>query len=112
MITRRFDRSTARLSAEEVCPRPIRVFSEILQFLRRHLVQLLIFAPGAFVLMAVHESTHAVMALARGGVSHNRHRSSTPAEISFRGLLLVRVGIYYAAGGRPERRTYVVSRRP
>jgi hypothetical protein len=57
-----------RQPAEKVCPRPIRIFSEILRFLRRHLVHLLLFVPGAFVLVTVHESTHAVVALARGGI--------------------------------------------
>jgi hypothetical protein len=37
------------------------------RFLRRHLVHLLLFVPGTFVLVAVHESTHAAAAWARGG---------------------------------------------
>lgn len=48
-------------------PKLMNISSEILRFLRRHLVHLLLFVPGAFVLVTIHESTHAAVALARDG---------------------------------------------
>ena len=73
MTTKLLEGFRVRRPAEEVGPRPIRIFSEILWFLRRHLVHLLLFAPGVFLLVTVHESTHAVVALARGGTIQEMH---------------------------------------
>jgi hypothetical protein len=88
MTNKRLDGLTGRLSAEEVCRRPIRILFEISQFLRRHLIHLLIFVPAAFVLMTVHESAHAVVALARGGVIQELHllptRQNWGGSISFK----------------------------
>ncbi len=67
MTIKLFGGSGGRQSAEGVCPMPIGICSEILRFLRRHLVHLLFFVPGAFLLVTVHESTHALAALAQGG---------------------------------------------
>jgi hypothetical protein len=74
MTTKLLEGFRGRQPPEEVCPRPKnRILSEILRFLRRHLVHLLFFVPGAFILVTVHESTHAVVALARGGIIQEIH---------------------------------------
>ncbi len=73
MTTKPLERISVRQSAEEVRPKPIHLGSEILRFLRRHLVHLLLFVPGAFLLVTVHESSHAVVALARGGTIQEIH---------------------------------------
>ncbi len=73
MATKLVEEFRGRPSSEQACPGPICIFSEILRFLRRHLVHLLLFVPGVFVLVTVHESTHAVVALARGGTIQEMH---------------------------------------
>jgi hypothetical protein len=73
MTTKPLEGFRIRQPAEVICPKPLCISSEILRFLRRHLVHLLLFVPGAFVLVTVHESTHAVVALARGGTIQEIH---------------------------------------
>ncbi len=73
MTTKLIEGFRGRPSAEGVCPKAIGIFSEILRFLRRHLVHLLLFVPGISILVTVHESTHAVVALARGGTIQEIH---------------------------------------
>lgn len=88
MTTKLLERSRGRQPAERVCPRPTGVFSEICWFLRRHLAHLLLFVPGAFVLVTVHESTHAATALARGGTIQEIHllptRQNWGGSVSYR----------------------------
>ena len=73
MTTKLLEGFRGRQPAEEVCPRPIRIFLEILRFLHRHLIHVLLFVPGAFVLVTAHELTHAVAASARGGTIQEIH---------------------------------------
>ncbi len=73
MTTKLLEEFRGRQSPEQVTLRPIRIFSEILRFLRGHLVHLLLFVPGVFVLVTAHESSHAVVTLARGGTIQEMH---------------------------------------
>jgi hypothetical protein len=79
--------ATARMPNSSQMDKPVPILSEILQFTRQHLVHFLIFAPGAFILVTVHESTHALVALARGGVIRDIHllptRQNWGGSISF-----------------------------
>ncbi len=88
MTTKPLEGFRARQSPEQVCPGPICIFSEIFRFLRPQLVHLLLFVPGVFVLLTVHESTHAVVALARGGTIHEMHllptRHNWGGSVSYR----------------------------
>ncbi len=73
MTIKLLEGSRGSQSAEGASPKPIGIFSEILRFLLRHLVHLLFFVPGIFILVTVHESTHAVVVLARGGTIQDIH---------------------------------------